>query len=1113
MQSMQAESNSKRFLTPLVVLTVGLAVPAVIWPGCTIFFAPLSASAGPDAAINVGQSVVLQGSAAGGSGQYSFSWSPTTGLNDATADRPVFTPTTVGTSTFTLTVTDSVGNTATDTVTVAVTSVSPPLVASAGPDLTGEIGAPVILQGSATGGSGHYAYAWTAPAGVTLAGANTATPMFTPASVGAFTFTLKVTDTEAVTATDEVVVAVTNATTLSSLTWGADVSTGGYKVLAVFSQALAKSSAETVSNYRVTGTSTAPISASLASDGKTVTLTFNVALASTSQFDLSVGGRLMDASGNSVAAVSGLTPDPNSGDTTPPAIISKTWGAALSNGYQLAIVFSQALDKTSAQTTTAYRVHGTTTAASSATLGTDGKTVTVVFTGVTLTSSSTIDISVGDAIRDINGNALSVQVNQTISGTIGGTTTVSSVNWGAGYGSGGYQVIVVFSGAVDETTAETVAYWRINGTSTNPASATLGSDGKTGSAIKDSGGIAISEKLAQTISAASGDTTAPNVSSVTWAANYSSGGYQIAVVYNEAMDRASVQATTSWRINGTTTTPSSVTLGTDGKTVTLVFLAALAISDRLDISVSSAIRDINGNAQSQSLSQAIAAATETTLPAVSAVNWAAHYGAGGYQVLVAFSEALDRTSAQTLANYAINPGAVAPTTATLRTDGKTVELVFAGALRHPADTLDISIGATVKDINGNTTAALAAQAIAANTADTTGPNIASRFWKAGVPTYQAVVTFSDAMDEASAETVGNYSMTVNGGAAINPTTATLAVDGVTVTLDFGAAQAFKTSDQLTVAAAVHNVNNRANTSTAATAMTTAGGTRAAAASYVWVAPPASYQITLTFAEVMDITSATTLANYTLGAALANPNTATLAADGVTATLTWTTGAFAVTDQLGITSGVKNIRGESKAETVAVASGGGAGPTITSRIWGANQTTYKAIVLFSQVMDKTSAETPGNYNLGGAVGTAASLAVDGKTVTVTFGTGTLNAADSLTVAGAVHNINAVANTSVAAVAMAVNPADITAPIPQTAAKVDATHVDITFNEVVDRATAEAAAYTITGGAVTAAVMQAGGLKVRLTTTVDPTTQTVTVPATVTDVNTRTVAAPTPLLVSG
>lgn len=1124
---MQAQRRCFPVVLVAMVAVAGLA--AALWSGCTFFSAPLSADAGVNATVTIGQSITLQGSAAGGLPPYSYSWTPAAGLNNASIAQPVFTPTTVGTRVFTLTVTDALGATAFASVSITAQSSSPALVANAGPDLSTTVNVPVMLQGSASGGNGLYSYAWSAPAGVTLQGANTATPVFTPTTAGTFVFTLTVTDTEGTSATDTMSVTVAGQEPLTSLTWAADFTTGGYRAVAVFAQALAKSSAETTANYRVTGTSTTPTSASLGADNRTVTLTFDVALASTSQFDLSVNNRIQDAGGNPIPAILGRTPDRNTADTTPPAVTSAAWGPLISGGYQVSVVFTEALDRTSAQALSAYRVTGTGTVAHSATLGGDGKTVTVVFTGVTLTSSSHIDIGVGGTIRDINGNAMAESLNHAVSGTISTQTTVSTVTWGANYAAGGYQVLVTFNQAVDATTAQKVDNWRITGGTTKPASATRSADGKTvtlvfaaalaitdkldisvGDSIKDANGNAIAEQTGHTIAAASGDAAAPTISSVTWAANYASGGYQVIVVFSEAMDRASVEASTGWRINGTTTTPSSVTLGTDGKTATLAFLAPLAIANKLDVSVGGSIRDINANVLAQSLGQAIAAAADVTVPTLSSVNWAAHYGTGGYQVLVVFSEAMDEATAETAANYAINPGAAAPTSATLQADGKTVALVFAG-IRHSTDTLDISIGDTIKDINGNAAAASPAHAIAANTADTTGPNIASRYWKSGVLTYQAVVTFSDALDETSAETVGNYSMTVNGGAAINPTTATLAADGVTVTLDFGNVAVFKTADLLTVSAAVKNVNLRANTSTTAAAMTAVGGTRQPAASFVWVAPPASYEIVLTFAEVMDKASTTATANYTLGALAANPATATLAADGVTLTLTWTTGPFAATDQLAISANVKNIRGESKAETVAVASGGGAGPSIVTRTWGANQPAYKAIVVFDQVMDKTSAEAAANYNLGGATGTAASLAADGKTVTVTFATGALNAADTLTVAGAVHNINGVANTSVAAVGLAANGADVTAPIPTSAVKVDATHVDVTFSEVIDKATAEAAAYTITGGAVTAAALQPGGLKVRLTTTVDPAGKTVTVPATVTDVNGRAVAVATPVAV--
>lgn len=57
---------------------------------------------------------------AGGAGGYTYSWSPTTGLNDATAAKPVFSASSEGDHVFSLTVTDGRGTTATDSVAVTV---------------------------------------------------------------------------------------------------------------------------------------------------------------------------------------------------------------------------------------------------------------------------------------------------------------------------------------------------------------------------------------------------------------------------------------------------------------------------------------------------------------------------------------------------------------------------------------------------------------------------------------------------------------------------------------------------------------------------------------------------------------------------------------------------------------------------------------------------------------------------------------------------------------------------------------------------------------------------------------------------------------------------------
>ena len=80
----------------------------------------LMAEAGPDKMIRPGESVILAGSASGGSSPHSYLWTPPAGLDDPTALQPTASPD--DTTTYLLTVTDALNDTAQDGATVTVTS-------------------------------------------------------------------------------------------------------------------------------------------------------------------------------------------------------------------------------------------------------------------------------------------------------------------------------------------------------------------------------------------------------------------------------------------------------------------------------------------------------------------------------------------------------------------------------------------------------------------------------------------------------------------------------------------------------------------------------------------------------------------------------------------------------------------------------------------------------------------------------------------------------------------------------------------------------------------------------------------------------------------------------
>ena len=203
-----------------------------------------TANAGTHLTVGEGGSVALDGSGSTDpeGGALTFVWtqtggSPTVTLSGADTARPTFSApqlTANADLTFTLTVTDSGGLSASGTVTVTVTvtvrPVNAPPTANAGTDLTVDEGDPVTLDGSgSTDPEGRsLAYAWTQTGGsttVALGGAATARPTFSAPQLAAnadLTFTLTVTDSGGLSASDTVTVTVRAVNDAPTANAGAD---------------------------------------------------------------------------------------------------------------------------------------------------------------------------------------------------------------------------------------------------------------------------------------------------------------------------------------------------------------------------------------------------------------------------------------------------------------------------------------------------------------------------------------------------------------------------------------------------------------------------------------------------------------------------------------------------------------------------------------------------------------------------------------------------------------------------------------------------------------------------------------------------------------------------
>ena len=187
---------------------------------------PPVANAGPDQTVYLDSLVTVSGSASSdpdnGPSPLTFSWTQTSGptvvLNGASTASPTFTPTIIGTYVFNLIVNDGAASSTADFVTVTVGNTTNGVPsANAGPDQTVNAGIKVTLNGSGSNDPDNapapLTYSWTQSSGpgVTLIGANTVTPSFTPLAAGTYVFKLTVNDGLTESVPDTVTITVNDA--------------------------------------------------------------------------------------------------------------------------------------------------------------------------------------------------------------------------------------------------------------------------------------------------------------------------------------------------------------------------------------------------------------------------------------------------------------------------------------------------------------------------------------------------------------------------------------------------------------------------------------------------------------------------------------------------------------------------------------------------------------------------------------------------------------------------------------------------------------------------------------------------------------------------------------
>lgn len=401
---------------------------------------------------------------------------------------------------------------------------------------------------------------------------------------------------------------------------------------------------------------------------------------------------VLDLFGNVMAPVVNSSITAN-GDSNPPSVEKAVFLA--NQDTPTAIVrFSEAVDRTAAERTTAYRLSGNNRGALTATVQSGGQEVllefetaalddSIQFAGVTDLAGNLLDdsmILIAAAEEDTRSPRLeTVQflANQT-------TPTVA----------------LTFSEALNRTAVESVSLYTMDADDRVASNATLQDDGRTVHAtfpqaqidttisvrsVSDLAGRVMTDVTNQAIDPAS-DNAAPIATSLTYAANATSP--TVDVVFNEALDRPSAEIEESYAIAATGEKPSSATLQSDSRTVRLIF-PSLGVGDLLSVAN---VKDFAGN-QMNSTSFGVMENSETSPPTIASAT-----RSGTKKIVIVFSEAVDRTTATTIANYNVEQSSVTITHATLENDGRSVSLTTTGPSLISGVKIDVS---GVFDINGN----------------------------------------------------------------------------------------------------------------------------------------------------------------------------------------------------------------------------------------------------------------------------------------------------------------------------------------------------------------------------------------------------------------------------
>ena len=348
-------------------------------------------------------------------------------------------------------------------------------------------------------------------------------------------------------------------------------------------------------------------------------------------------------------------------------------------------------------------------------------------------------------------------------------------------------------------------------------------------AAKDAAGNPLASNFVSTFTTgATPDTTAPTVTATTPATNATgvSRSTAVAATFSEPMSDASI-TTTSFTLAPTAGGGAVAgTVSVAGSVATLTPAASLAGSTQYTATLTTAVRDVAGNALAATYSWAFttAAAPDLTPPTVIATTPAA--GATGVAlaspVTVTFSEPMTNATLTTASVTLVTTAGAVVVPGTVTVAGNTATYTptanLAGTTQYTA-----TVTTAARDAAGNALAANVSWSFTTTAAaDLTPPTVVSTTPASGATevsrTAPVTATFSEPMSDASITTTSFTLAPTAGGGAV---AGTVSVAGSVATLTPAASLAGSTQYTATLTTAVRDVAGNALAATYSWAFTTA----------------------------------------------------------------------------------------------------------------------------------------------------------------------------------------------------------------------------------------------------------------------------------------------------